>query len=66
MNATDFGGTFELEIASGVLSKTWDHTFYSQSVVGFGVRLQLSLILLIPLIPNFDTMQHIKMRAYPD
>ena len=40
LNASGFGGTFELDIASGTISKTWNHTFYSQTVLGFGVCLQ--------------------------
>ncbi|KAI9664530.1 MAG: hypothetical protein M1821_005976 [Bathelium mastoideum] len=54
MNATGFGGTFELEIASGLLSKTWHHTFYSQSVLGFGVPNVVNVGVLVELAATLE------------
>lgn len=38
MIANGFGGTFELEVVSAALSKTWKYTLYRQAIRDFDVR----------------------------
>ncbi|KAL9089248.1 MAG: hypothetical protein Q9165_005816 [Trypethelium subeluteriae] len=54
MNATGFGGTFELDITSGALSKTWDYSFFTQSVLGFGMTDVVNVGVLVELAATFE------------
>ncbi|KAL9066587.1 MAG: hypothetical protein Q9157_007102 [Trypethelium eluteriae] len=54
INATGFGGTFELDITSGALSKTWSYTFFTQSVLGFGITDVVNVGVLVELAASFE------------
>ncbi|KAI9695331.1 MAG: hypothetical protein M1820_008683 [Bogoriella megaspora] len=54
ISASNFGGTFEMDVSLGQLSKTWEYTFFSQAVVGFGITNTVNVGVLFELDLEFE------------